>query len=68
MSTGPGISAADVEAFKVANDEMQAELAALSTRGRQLIAEDCGHHIHVEQPQLVIDAIREVVEAVRAER
>jgi pimeloyl-ACP methyl ester carboxylesterase len=25
-----------------------------------------GHHIHVEQPQLVTDAIREVVEAVRA--
>jgi pimeloyl-ACP methyl ester carboxylesterase len=67
MSTGPGISAEDVEGFKVANDEMQAELAALSTRGKQVIAEDCGHHIHIEQPQLVIDAIREVVEAVRAE-
>jgi len=65
MSTGPGISAEDVEQFKVANDEMQAELAALSTSGKQIIAEDCGHHIHVEQPELVIDAIREVVEGVR---
>ena len=67
MSTGPGVSAEDVEGFKVVNDEMQAELAALSTRGKQIIAEDCGHHIQVDQPQLVIDAIREVVEAVRAE-
>lgn len=67
MPTGPGISAEDVEQFKVANDEMQAELAALSTRGKQIVAEDCGHHIHIEQPQLVIDAIREVVEAVRAQ-
>ena len=25
-----------------------------------------GHHIHVEQPQLVTNAIREVVDAVRA--
>jgi hypothetical protein len=65
MSTGPGTSAEDVEGFKVADDEMQAELAALSTSGKQVIAADCGHHIHVEQPQLVIDAIREVVEAVR---
>jgi pimeloyl-ACP methyl ester carboxylesterase len=67
MSTGPGVSAEDVEGFRIANDQMQAELAALSTRGKQIIAEDCGHHIHVEQPQLVIDAIREVVEAARAE-
>jgi hypothetical protein len=27
-----------------------------------------GHEIHKEQPQLVIDAIREVVEAVRREK
>jgi pimeloyl-ACP methyl ester carboxylesterase len=67
MSTGPGVSAEDVAGYKAAEDEMQAEMAALSTRGKQIIAEDCGHHIHVEQPQLVIDAIREVVEAVRTE-
>jgi pimeloyl-ACP methyl ester carboxylesterase len=42
-------------------------MAALSTRGKQIIAEGCGHHIHVDRPQLVIDAIREVVETVRAE-
>jgi pimeloyl-ACP methyl ester carboxylesterase len=68
MSTGPGVSAEDVAGYKTAEDEMQAELAALSTRGKQIIAADCGHHIHVERPQLVIDAIREVVEALRAER
>ncbi len=67
MSTGPGISAEDVELFRVANEEMQAELAALSARGKQIIAEDCGHHIHIERPELVIDAIREVVEAVRSQ-
>jgi pimeloyl-ACP methyl ester carboxylesterase len=64
LSAGPGISAEDAEGYRVANEDMQAELAALSTRGKQIIAEDCGHHIHVEQPGLVIDAIRQVVEAV----
>ena len=67
MSTGPGVSAEDVAGYKVAEDEMQAELAARSTRGKQIIAEGCGHHIQVDRPQLVIDAIREVVEAVRVE-
>ncbi len=67
MSTGPGVSAEDIEGYRMAEDEMQAELAALSTRGKRIIAENCGQHIHVDQPQLVIDAIREVVEAVRAE-
>jgi len=44
---------------------MRAELAVLSPRGRHIIAEECGHYIQVDQPELVIDAIREVVEAVR---
>ena len=67
MSTGPGVSAEDVEGYRVTEEAMQAELAALSTKGKRIIAEDCGHHIHVEQPQLVIDTVREVVETVRGE-
>jgi pimeloyl-ACP methyl ester carboxylesterase len=42
----------------------QAELAALSTRGKQIIVEGSGHFIQVEKPQIVIDAIREVLEQV----
>ena len=32
---------------------------------RQVIASDSGHYIHLEQPALVIEAIRQVVEGVR---
>jgi pimeloyl-ACP methyl ester carboxylesterase len=39
---------------------LQEELAALSTRGQLIIVEDTGHNIHIEKPQVVIDAIREV--------
>ncbi|MBN9309944.1 alpha/beta hydrolase [Devosia sp.] len=46
----------------------QRELAALSTRGRLVIAEHSGHAVHIEQPRIVIDAIRQVVSEVRAER
>lgn len=43
--------------------ELQAELAMLSSNGRQVIAEDAGHYAHLDQPELVIDAIREVLDA-----
>jgi len=62
---GRGISAEDAEHFKAVSAELHAELAALSPRGKRLVAERSGHYIHVDQPELVIEAIREVVEAVR---
>jgi hypothetical protein len=46
---------------------MQADLATLSPQGKQFIAEESGHYIQVDQPELVIDAIREVVEAARGQ-
>ena len=48
-----------------ANQEMQKELASLSTQGQQVIATESGHMIHYNQPDLVIDAIRTLVEQVR---
>jgi pimeloyl-ACP methyl ester carboxylesterase len=47
---------------------MQGELAALSPAGALRVAEECGHYIHLEQPQLVVDAIREVVARARVRR
>ncbi len=45
--------------------ELQAELAALVPGARQVIATESGHYVHTQQPELVIDAIQQVVEAVR---
>ena len=45
--------------------ELQAELVTLSSNGKQVIAEGAEHHVHLDRPELVIDAIREVVEATR---
>ncbi|OPY61681.1 MAG: putative aminoacrylate hydrolase RutD [Syntrophorhabdaceae bacterium PtaU1.Bin034] len=45
--------------------EMQEELAALSPKGRLIKAEKSGHNIHLFQPDLVIEAIREVVQEIR---
>jgi hypothetical protein len=41
-----------------------AALAALSRRGRQIIAQRSGHHVQLEDPELVARLIRETVTVV----
>ena len=45
--------------------DMQLDLLNLSTNSKQIIAEQSGHDIPSDQPQLVIDATREVVRVLR---
>ena len=45
--------------------ELQQELVRLSSNSKQIIAEDTSHNIPGERPQLVVEAVREVIEAVR---
>jgi len=65
ISAGHGISEADAERMKAVAEELHVEIAALSPRGKRVIAEGSGHYVQVERPALVVDAIREVVEAAR---
>ena len=44
---------------------LQQDLAQLVPDARLIVATESGHNIHQDQPELVIAAIREVVEAVR---
>jgi pimeloyl-ACP methyl ester carboxylesterase len=39
---------------------LQKELAALSTQGKLIVAEDSDHNIHADQPQLIVDAVKEL--------
>lgn len=45
--------------------ELQADLAMRSPLGAQLIARNSGHFIHLDQPALVVQAVRTVVQAAR---
>lgn len=45
--------------------EQQAALAGRTSRGRQIIAEKSGHRIIAQQPELVVDAVREILSIVR---
>jgi pimeloyl-ACP methyl ester carboxylesterase len=55
-----------VEAVERLWRQLQRELAHLVPGGRLVIATQSGHDIHHEQPELVLDAIRDVVGPVRA--
>jgi len=45
--------------------EMQKALARLSSRSKHIIVEKSGHYIQRDQPQVVIDSVRQVAEATR---
>jgi len=49
-----------------AQKKAQERLAELVPNAKHITKTNSGHEIHKEQPQLVIDAIREVVDAVRS--
>ena len=46
--------------------QLQASLARLSTRGKQIVVDQADHGIADEAPQVVIEAVRSVVDQVRA--
>jgi hypothetical protein len=47
------------------HDEFQEKLAGLSSQGKLIVAAESGHIIPVDEPGVVIDAIREMVEQLR---
>jgi pimeloyl-ACP methyl ester carboxylesterase len=57
-----GSSAEAYQQFWIDQSE---NLATKSTRGKFILAEGSSHHIHLDKPQLVLDAIREMVTQVR---
>lgn len=46
-------------------DRLQQRLLALSSNSKQIVAENSSHMVIVDQPEVVIDAIRDVVETAR---
>jgi pimeloyl-ACP methyl ester carboxylesterase len=54
-----------VEEMGALHRELQVDLAQLVPNGRQVIAERSGHYVHRSEPDLVVDAVHDVVDAVR---
>jgi pimeloyl-ACP methyl ester carboxylesterase len=64
----PGISAEEWQRLRTEKRRQKEAQARLSRNGKFTLAEQSGHSVHLDQPALVIDAIREVVEAIRRHR
>jgi pimeloyl-ACP methyl ester carboxylesterase len=46
-------------------EELQAKLLSLSTNSKRIVAENSGHFIVIDRPDVVVDAIHQVVSAAR---
>lgn len=62
---GTDISTAVIEQMEQVWQQLQVELTMRSPQGKQVLVAESGHYIHLEQPQVVIDAINQVVAAAR---
>lgn len=60
-----GLSEAGQVQFEQEWSKMQAELTAMSSDSRQVIAEQSAHDIQLDQPELVVEAVRELLRRVR---
>ena len=55
----------DGKAFEEEHKRDQAALAMLSRRGTQVIAARSGHHVQIDEPDLVASTIRDVLTSIR---
>ena len=61
----PGFSQEQSDQINEAWTKSEADITQVSQNSEQIIAEGSGHNIQEDDPDLVIDAIRQVVEAAR---
>jgi pimeloyl-ACP methyl ester carboxylesterase len=61
----PGFTKGQAKRAQDQADEFEARLTRLSQNSELVIAKDSTHYIQLDRPELVVDAIRRVVEAAR---
>jgi len=61
----PGLPQEEFEQLKNIWNELQLDLLSLSSNNRHIIAENSGHYIQNDQPEIIIDAISQLIEMVK---
>jgi pimeloyl-ACP methyl ester carboxylesterase len=64
----PGVSAEEWARLAAEKRRQKEELAGLSSRGRVVVAARSGHHVQLEEPALVAEAVRQVIASARPRR
>jgi pimeloyl-ACP methyl ester carboxylesterase len=62
---GSGLSEEQIEAFHTIFQELQKDLLTKSTQGKQVFAEESDHMVPLNQPQIIVDSIKEMVDSLR---
>ena len=63
-----GVDPEEWRRFNEAKQEQKLDFTKLSRNSKLIFAENSGHHIQLDQPEIVIDAVRLVVESSRQHR
>ena len=63
-SNNPGLPQQEFEQLKDSWNELQLELLYLSSKSSRIIAKNSGHYIQKDQPQLIIDAVSQLIKMV----
>lgn len=50
--------------YEAAWQRLQVEITSLSTRGRRIIAERSGHNVMFDQPDIIVDAVAEILDTI----
>ena len=64
----PGPLAYLAPQFEQIRQDLQQDLVHRSAKGKQIIATKSGHYIQQDEPELVLNAIREVIDATRKQK
>ncbi|QYO75168.1 hypothetical protein [Devosia salina] len=54
----PGATPADLNALEQAWGDLEGDLAGLSGVSRQIVAEDAGHYVQLDHPDVVVEQVR----------
>ncbi|MDQ5851586.1 MAG: hypothetical protein M3380_05835, partial [Chloroflexota bacterium] len=65
VPSGAAITPEVLQDYDQTWEQLQLELAALSTHGKRLVAEGSGHNIQLDRPDLVVRAIEELLAVAR---
>ncbi len=64
---GSGLTQEQIDAIHIPFKELQKDLVTKSTRGKQIFAEESDHMVTLNQPQIIVDSVKEMIDLLRTD-
>lgn len=62
---GSGLTQEQIDAIHIPFKELQKDLVTKSTQGKQIFAEESDHMVTLNQPQIIVDSVKEMIDSLR---